>query len=104
MSRRLVFLALLSLAPVALAQPPAAGPPVRFKWQANQTLTYKVSQQTVVRENTPNEKTGKPVTTEARTNLALVRKWAVKSVDAAGVATLEMTITEMKSEFRRPDR
>ena len=59
-------LALLTFALVAPAQPPAAGPPVRFKWQANQTLTYKVSQQTVVRETTLNEKTEKPVTTEAR--------------------------------------
>jgi hypothetical protein len=97
-------LALLTFALVAPAQPPAnPAPPVRFKWQANQTLTYKVSQQTVVRETAPGGRPEKLVTTETRTNLALVKKWVVKAVDASGVATLEMTITEMKSEFRRPD-
>ena len=106
MFRRTAFIA-IALAPLtSFAQPPAspANPaPVRFKWQANQTLTYKVAHQTVVRETTLDEKTEKPVTTEARTNLTLVKKWTVKSVDANGVGTLEMTITEMKNEFRRTD-
>jgi len=66
-------------------------------------LTYKVSQQTAVRETSLDEKTEKPVTTEARTNLDLVKKWTVKEIDAKGVATLEMTISAMKTEFRKPD-
>lgn len=108
MFRRFAFVA-FSLMPVGVAaQPPApptanTPPAVRFKWQANQTLTYKLSQQTVVRETVLDEKTEKPVTTTTQTNLTLVRRWTVKSVDAAGVATLEMTITQMKNEFRRPD-
>ena len=93
--------ALLAFALVAPAQP--AQPPLRFAWKADQTHTYKVTQQTVVRETTLDEKTDKPVTTESRTSLTLVKKWHVKSVDANGVATLEMTITEMKNEIRRPD-
>src|SRR5262249_17202539 len=91
---------LLTLALVAPAQP--ANPP-RFAWKADQIHTYKVVQQTVVRETTLDAKTEKPTTSEARTNLTLVKKWRVKSVDASGVATLEMTITEMKNEFRTPD-
>jgi hypothetical protein len=106
MFRRTVLVA-IALAPLTiLAQPPAppANPaPVRFKWQANQTLTYKVQHQTAVRETLLDEKTEKPVTSEARTNLTLVKKWTVKGVDANGVGTLEMTITEMKNEFRRAD-
>jgi hypothetical protein len=84
----------------APAQPAAVA---RFNWEANQTLTYKVSQQTIVRETLLNPRTEKPVVSEARTNLQLVKKWLVKSVDERGVATLEMTITEMKNEMRRAD-
>jgi hypothetical protein len=107
MFRRTALLALLLASggltsPGSLAQPPANAP-ARFKWQPNQVLAYKVTQQTAVRETTLDEKTEKPVTTEARTTVSLVRKWTVKAVDANGVGTLEMTITEMKNEFRRPD-
>src|SRR5262245_8705689 len=80
--------ALLTFALIAPAQSPA-DPPLRFKWTANQTHTYKVAQQTTVRETTLDPKTEKPVVAEARTNLTLVKKWVVKSVDDKGVATLE---------------
>jgi hypothetical protein len=93
---------MLVLASIGLAQPPAPAAP-RFKWEAGKVLTYRVVQQTVVQETTLDEKTEKPVTAETRTTLALVRKWTVKDVDAAGVATLEMSITEMKNEFRNSD-
>lgn len=106
MIRRIAILAFVfSVAFPSLAQPPAA-PPVaapRFKWEAGKVMTYRVVQQTVVRETTLEEKTEKPVTTEARTTLTLVRKWTVKDVDKLGVATLEMSIAEMKNEFRQPD-
>lgn len=106
MFRKSALLAALIAVPLtATAQPPApaANAPARFKWQANQVLTYKVSQQTIVRETTLDEKTEKPVTTEARTDLALIKKWTCKAIDAKGIATLEMSITQMKTEFRKPD-
>lgn len=103
MCRRSAVLAALLLAPLAANAQPPAGPPPRFKWQPDQVLTYKVQQTTAVRETSLDEKTEKPVTTEARTTLTLIKKWAVKAVDANGVATLEMTIAEMKTEFRKPD-
>lgn len=104
MSRRLVAFALgLVTAGVALAQPAGETPALRFKWQQGQTQTYKVQQQTVVQETTLDEKTEKPVTTEARTNLTLTRVWTVKEVDSAGTATLEMQITAVRNEFRKPD-
>jgi hypothetical protein len=87
---------------IGLAQP-ANDRPLRYKWQAGQTLTYKVAQQTQVQETTLDEKTEKPVTTEARTNLALTRNWIVKAVDSAGIATLEMQITAIRTEIRQPD-
>ncbi len=109
MFRRFAYIILTLIPSVAVADPqaqpiqPASTQPIRFKWQKNQTLTYKVLQRTVVRETTLDEKTGKPVTTEAGTNLMTMKKWGVKDVDSSGVATLEMTITEVKNEIRRPD-
>lgn len=102
MVRFTLFALAFSVSVSALAQQPAAPAP-QFKWEAGKTHTYRVVQQTVVKETVLEEKTEKPVTTEARTNLGLVRKWTVKDVDPQGVATLEMSITEMKQEFRQPD-
>jgi hypothetical protein len=102
MRRLFVLSAAFSLAAVALAQPPAPPAP-RFRWEAGQVLAYRVVQNTVVQETTLDDKTGKPATGEARTTIALVRKWLVKDVDKGGVATLEMSITEMKRELRPSD-
>jgi hypothetical protein len=103
MTRKLLVLsAAIALASAALAQPAAPAAP-RFKWEAGKVLTYRVVQNTAVTETTLDEKTNKPVIGEAKTSLVLVRKWTVKDVDKAGVATLEMSITEMKNEFRQPD-
>lgn len=88
---------------IAFAQPPATSQPARFKWQTNQTLNFKVVQQTAVSETILDEKSGKATVSEARTHLALTRKWTVKDVDPSGTATLEMAITAMKNELRQPD-
>ena len=102
--RMAVLTAAVALASAAVAQPPAAVPAApRFKWETGAVHTYRVVQNTVVQETTLDEKTNKPVTGEAKTTLALVRKWTVGEVDKLGVATLEMSITEMKSEFRQSD-
>jgi hypothetical protein len=106
MFRRFAYILVTLIPSVALADPPAppaANPSLRFKWQQNQILTYKILQRTVVKETTLDERSGKPVTTESGTNLTIVKKWNVKEVDSIGVATLEMTISEMKNEIRRPD-
>lgn len=92
---------LLATVAGATAQPPAVAP--RFKWEAGQVLAYRVTQQTVVTETTLSEKANKPETAETRTSLVLDRKWLVKAVDDTGTATLEMSITAMKNEFRQPD-
>jgi hypothetical protein len=106
MFRRFAFVVVAGLIPVTVSAQapavPAQNAGLRFKWQANQTLTYKVLQQTTVRETSLDDK-GKPVTTETGTNLALVKKWLVKEVDAGGVATLQMSITEVKNKMRQPD-
>ncbi|MFO0796172.1 MAG: hypothetical protein U0804_01780 [Gemmataceae bacterium] len=85
---------------LAVAQPDAAP---RFKWQPGQTFTYKVAQQTAVQETTLDDKADKTVTSDTRTSLALTRRWVVKDVSPAGVATLEMSITALKRDIRQPD-
>ncbi len=103
MTRRLLVVVCgVAAVGMALAQP-ATAPALRFKWQPGQTQTYKVTQQTTIQETTLDEKTEKPVVAEAKTNLALTKVWTVKDVDAGGTATLEMQITAVKNEFRKPD-
>ncbi len=96
----LIVLIIVSRGAVS-AQAPA---PVRFQWQPGQTLTYKLVQRTRVEETTLNEKTQMPVTAESKTTLALTRRWTVKAVDPAGVATLEMSILQVRSEITQPDK
>ena len=105
MMLRFTVLALaFSTATPAFGQPPAPAPVApRFAWEPGKVHTYRVVQSTVVKETVLDEKTEKPVTSESGTNLTLVRKWTVKDVDKQGVATLEMSISEMKSVIRQPD-
>jgi hypothetical protein len=85
----------------ALTAQPGQAP--RFKWQAGQSLTYKVVQQTAVQETTLDDKAEKAVTADTRTSLALTRVWTVRGVTPAGAATLEMKITELKRDIRQAD-
>jgi hypothetical protein len=88
---------------LALSAPAAAADaPLRFQFRAGDSLTYTVAQTTAVAETTLDDKTSAPVTATSSTTLALTRRWDVKAVDAAGVATLELAITAMKQEIVRP--
>lgn len=76
--------------------------PYRFRFQPGQVLTYSVRQQTAVTE-TAHDETSKDLRTGTTvTKLALTRRWEVKAVDAAGVATLEMSIAAIRQEIARP--
>jgi hypothetical protein len=88
---------ILAAAGALTAQP---GQAPRFRWQAGQSLTYKVVQQTAVQETTLDDKAEKAVTADTRTSLALTRVWTVRGVTPAGAATLEMKITELKRDRR----
>ncbi|MCS6867059.1 MAG: hypothetical protein RMJ56_17410 [Gemmataceae bacterium] len=107
MRHLLVLSCMVGPVAAAVAQTPAASaaPAVapRFHWQPGATLRYRVVQQTVVHETTVDDKTEKATTSTTQSRLALVRQWKVQEVDKQGIATLEMSITEMKSEFRQPD-
>lgn len=74
----------------------AQAAPWRFRWQANQTLTYRVEQSTTIEEVVGDR------STRVVTKLQLVKRWQVKEVDAAGVATLQLTLASMRNEITRP--
>jgi hypothetical protein len=68
----------------------------RFRWQAGQVLTYR-AEQTMVQEETVS---GGHV--EARDRLTLTKRWQVLAVDAAGVATVQLSLTAMRREMTTP--
>lgn len=82
---------------------PALAEPARFKFQKGQVLTYNVVQTTKTTETVIDEKTSKPIEQEHLTKHTVVRKWTIADVDAAGVATLQMTIASIKWEQKLPD-
>jgi hypothetical protein len=84
-------LAALALAPAAPAQAP------QFRWKAGQALTYRVSQTTTAVETL---KDSAPLTTTSQ--LDLVKRWQVTGVDAAGTATLQMTLVSLRMETKPP--
>lgn len=92
-------LAVLGL--VVLAAPAVGQTPLRFRWQPGQTHTYAVRQTTTVTETAPPPAGGKPVTAVTTVKLTLTRKWAVAAVDAAGTATLDMSILALRQEIVR---
>lgn len=83
------------------AGPAAAQAPLRFRWEPGQVQTYSVRHTTTVAETTLDEKDRKPATATAVTAVTLTRRWEVKAVDPAGVATLEMSIPAMVQEHTR---
>ena len=91
--------ALLALAAaLALSQSAAA----QYRFVAGETLVYDVRQTTTVEEAAPDEGSTEVRTGMTVTKLELEKRWRVVAVDAAGVATLELTISRMKQEIARP--
>ena len=73
-------------------------PKLRFVWSKDATANYQVIQTTTVQETTLDEQTKKPVDIATVTKMTIGKKWLVKSVDTAGVATLELVTTALKQE------
>lgn len=89
------------LAVLILGIPASAAEPLRFKWKAGEQHAYSVSHSTTINETAPLVEGGAPETTTRVTKLTLAKRWDVKDVDAAGNATLALTITAMKQEIVR---
>ncbi len=84
--------ALLAAAALATAQA-APGP---LHWQAGQVLTYRVEQVVYTADTVPD------VRAESKTKLNLLKRWQVVSVDAAGVATLQLSLGAVRYESTTP--
>lgn len=68
----------------------------RFRWQPGQVLTYKVEQATSAAEVVGGNRT------ESRTKLNLTKRWQVVAVDAAGVATVQLSLAALRHEIQTP--
>jgi hypothetical protein len=95
MLRAACVASLVLLVPLAAAsaQQPAAG---RFRWQPGVALTYRIEHRTSVTEITDGRKV------EISSRLNLVRRWQVLNVDAAGTATVQMSLAALRFEQTRP--
>jgi hypothetical protein len=87
------FLIALTACALTAASASAQAPALKFRWQPGLTLSYKVAQATKAVEVTGNG------TMESRTKLNLIKQWQVQDVDAAGVATLQLTVVSMRMEI-----
>ncbi|MDW8244130.1 MAG: hypothetical protein RMJ88_13035 [Thermogemmata sp.] len=74
--------------------------PPRFRWTAGQNLMYKLRQRTVVEETYLDEQR-RQQQRHTFNDLQLTRQWTVQAVDANGIATLQMQIVQVRSEWRR---
>lgn len=93
--RRESLAILTSLVVISFSQ--AQAPEWRFRWSAGQVLTYKVDHVTTVTQTVDKSRT------QTSVKLQLVKRWEVVAVDAAGVATVRMSLQAMRSEQKRPD-
>jgi hypothetical protein len=82
------------LASAALASAQTA--PGRLHWQAGQVLTYRVEQITVASDVVGDSKA------ETKTKVNLIKRWQVISVDAAGAATLQLSLAMLRLETNTP--
>ncbi len=85
-------IALLAAAGVAAAQT-APGP---LRWQAGQVFTYRVEQVVYTADTVPDGRA------ESKTKLNLLKRWQVVAVDAAGVATLQLSLGAVRYESTTP--
>src|SRR6516225_7159116 len=68
----------------------------RFHWQRGQILTYRVEQVTTASEVVDGKRA------ETTSKLTNVKRWQVQIVDAAGVATLELSLGSLRIETTTP--
>jgi hypothetical protein len=91
----LAWLVVMSGASAQSPAPPGPGA-VPLRWAPKQVLLYKVEHTTLAVDSMGETKT------EIRSLLRLTRRWEVLAVDAAGVATLQMSLTALMQERTIP--
>ncbi|VTR97601.1 hypothetical protein [Tuwongella immobilis] len=80
-----------------------ADAPTRFRWQKGDTHRYKVEQVTQTSSTMRVDDTDNFKTLQVTTRFEAVKSWSVVDVDANGVATLQMSLTQLKVETKKPD-
>jgi hypothetical protein len=83
---------LIASACVSAQNPPAQTVPARFRWQPGLVLTYRVEQTTTETEVVGGTKV------ESSLKLNHIKRWQVTAVDAAGVATIQQSLTALRVE------
>ena len=68
----------------------------QFRFQKGQDLVYRVRHETAVTEVVQGS------ATESASTLDIVKRWKIVDVDAAGVATMDLSIERMRNEQKRP--
>jgi hypothetical protein len=71
--------------------------PWQYRWQKGQVLSYRVEHATTVTEVIDGGKQ------QFRSRLDLLKRYRVTEVDAAGVATVEVSVASMRNEQARPN-
>jgi hypothetical protein len=69
----------------------------RFGWRPGQVLVYKAEHQTLASYLMGDSKS------ETRTRVVSTKRWQVVAVDAAGVATLQLSLQSLVFETTRPE-
>src|SRR5262245_54622890 len=85
------FVVVVTLASLAQAQVPA-----RLRWAAGQVLLYRVENVTEATDAVADSKS------ETKSVLKVTKRWQVAAVDAAGTATLHLSLTKMYREQSTP--
>jgi hypothetical protein len=94
MRRKLASLVVCCLVGLGVsAQTPT---PAKMTWQAGQVYSYKIEHTTEATDSVGDSKS------ETKSVMRAVRDWKCTSVDAAGVATLEMSLSSMYQERTTP--
>lgn len=83
----------LTLGPGVRAQAPAW----RFQWKSGQVLTYRVEESIKAVEEVEGTKA------EASTKINMTKRWQVLAVDAAGVGTIQLSLTALRQETNTGD-
>src|ERR1700742_2161900 len=80
----------------ASAAPASAQTPWQLRFEKGQDLVYRIHHETAVTEVV--DKTA----SESSSTLDVVKRWKIVDVDAAGTATMDLSIERMRNEQKRP--
>jgi hypothetical protein len=80
-----------------VTSPARARDEARLLWKSGQVLVYRVEHDIQVSEVVGTEKSA------TKSRLSVTKRWQVAEVDAAGVATLQLTLLRLRNEITRPD-